>query len=209
MDVMTRPDYLISDIWTQDREDELQQWWNGTLVKKAISALRGRVPSKGFMANHFLWRVSARIFKKSPLELLRSWQLIYDSDALAAVLPSEGTSPEGPALMSTAFAQHLTRVLCHPVVLKLGPTVASRAVKTALQFAVLCRTDDRTGTWDFPDRSELGCPIVAALAEEVGTSLEGAESIHERHESPARPRPPTLYTVQPPLRNRTSLPWGG
>jgi hypothetical protein len=85
-------------------------------------------------------------------------------------------------VMSIAFARHLTSAFCHPLLLVLGPTVASRAIKTALQFAVLCRTDDRTGTWAFPDRSELGCPVVAALAEEVDISLEGAESIHERLE---------------------------
>lgn len=182
MNVIAGADITIDDIWTQSKEDELQQWWNGTQTKAAINELREKVPSKGFMTNHSLWRISARIFKQSPLELLRTWQLIYDTDLQAAALPAEGTSPEGSAMLSIAFGRNLTGILCHPLLLALGANVASRAIMTALQFAVLCRTNDRTGIWIIPDRSHLRCPVVIALAEELSTSLEGGESIHERHE---------------------------
>jgi hypothetical protein len=93
MNVMARRDALIDNISVQGKEDELQPWWNGTRTKAAIGELRGKVPTKGFMTNHSLWRASARIFKKSPLELMRSWRLVYDADIQAAALPSEGTSP--------------------------------------------------------------------------------------------------------------------
>lgn len=96
---------------------------------------------------------------------------------LSATLPV----PAGPPVWSIHFSKLLANAMSHPIILSQDPEEISRMVEIALQFSVLCRTNNQTGTWAMPDVSIFGCPIMDSLSDEVSTSLAGGETIHQRH----------------------------
>ncbi|KAJ4309801.1 hypothetical protein N0V84_011310 [Fusarium piperis] len=149
----------LSDTWTQQDEDAMMAEWDDspeTAVYASITTLNGAIPT--------LWKVCLRVFRCSPLDAISPLRgLRYQ--------PLVGRSQ--PGLWSREFCNRLSALITHPL-WKGSP----KRLAMALQYAVICRTDDRRH-WS-PD------PLCSALANlrrsiKQHKGLELSQSVHKMH----------------------------
>jgi hypothetical protein len=111
----------------------------------------------------------------SSTSLRKAWRL-SDSPAPEA----DSTVLNGAPVWSTRFAEGLGKLVCHPLVLGKRADFAWSLIEAALQFAVLCRTDERS--WDMEAlKATFGCPVLKTLRRQVEGVLKDGETLHERH----------------------------
>ncbi|KAF4467768.1 hypothetical protein FALBO_5363 [Fusarium albosuccineum] len=128
------------------------------------------------------WRVCTQRFRCSPFALLSPLRgLTYQT----AVRP-EGSDAE-PVLWDQEFCRQFSQVLAHPIWRR-----DVDVLTMVLQYAVICRTDDRR-LWKMPPTDSFG-PLA-----QLKTALESSEeplakSIHEMHEAARTAAPPKTFS---------------
>ncbi|KAL2670489.1 hypothetical protein Neosp_014277 [[Neocosmospora] mangrovei] len=132
LDVVVGPDQpTFNDRWTQ--ADELALEWNSSPEKTAFEGISGREQSL-----LSAWKICIRLFRCSPFTLLSPRRgLCYQE------MPGYATEPP-QILWGQNFCKELCRVMTHPI---WNGDVDVLAM--ALQYTVICRTDDRR-VWDIP-----------------------------------------------------------
>lgn len=106
--------------WTQDYEDALMKVWGDTAEKEAIDGIHGS--QEGPIS---LWRMTTHLFRKTPFAVMDPLLgLCFDGDD--AIRWSHG------------FCHALPAILAHPFWRQ-----DVKAVSRTIQYAVVCRTDDR------------------------------------------------------------------
>ncbi|KAF5005955.1 hypothetical protein FDECE_7623 [Fusarium decemcellulare] len=129
------------------------------------------------------WRVCTQRFRCSPFALLSPLRgLIYKP----AARPESG-DPE-PVLWDQEFCRQFSQVLAHPIWRR-----DVDVLTMVLQYAVICRTDDRR-LWSMPPTDPFG-PL-----DQLKTALESskeplARSIHEMHEAARTAAPPKTFSA--------------
>ncbi|KAM0548032.1 hypothetical protein ACHAPJ_010090 [Fusarium lateritium] len=124
-----------------------------------------------------LWKICIRIFRCSPYALLSHVQgLVY--------LPVFKPEDEPPAIWNQTFCDDLSHILTHPVW-----DGEVEFLQTALQYAVICRTNDRR-RWTMPLVNIDGGPLVRLKVAIRNSPDPLPLSVHEMHDA-ARSNGPT------------------
>lgn len=187
-DALVREEVRVgAEGWSQADEDELTTWWQSSWKKRCVDRLAHEGPGvKRFATNNLCWKVFARIFHSTPHRALRAWHLVYQPEQGLEVeqqpaLDTHSTVLNGAPVWSIRFAECLGKLVCHPLVLDRGRDFAWSLIEAALQFAVLCRTDERS--WDMQNlTATFDCPVLKTLRRQVGGPVEGNETLHQRHD---------------------------
>ncbi|KAL2681353.1 hypothetical protein Neosp_008964 [[Neocosmospora] mangrovei] len=149
----------LHDKWTQQDEDAMMAEWNASPEKVVYASISGPSPAITSM-----WKVSLRVMRRSPLDIIS---------------PLEGLRYQPPAAASQAgmwsreFCNRLAVLMAYP--LWQGTT---RRLVIALQYAVICRTDDRR-----PWKPSHDCPALTLLREymEQVHDSELSQPVHKLH----------------------------
>lgn len=138
--------------WTQQDEDKMMDEWNSSPEKESYASMR---PNPSLKA---LWKVCMRIFRCTPLDLLSPLlQLRYNASVVLA----------------QKFCNALSPLIPHPVW-----KGSAWRLAMALQYAIICRTDDRR-----PWRLEPICPALKRLNSSI-RRVKGSKMpfpIHQMH----------------------------
>ncbi|KAK7414214.1 hypothetical protein QQX98_006909 [Neonectria punicea] len=130
--ILGRPEPVYNDQWSEDQEQVLVEEWN---------EIYGKVNFKSSVADKTLvvWKISLRLFRCSPLRVISP---LYD--LMYMQLPNRnGSAPT--VFWSKDFCNTLARLMTHPFW-----NGDVNRLTLAIQFAVICRTDDRR-IWKIPN----------------------------------------------------------
>ncbi|KAM6519019.1 hypothetical protein FALCPG4_012674 [Fusarium falciforme] len=120
----------FDDEWSQADEDRLRNEWDQSNEKQSLAHVsRNTLPP---------WKVAMRLFRLTPVAIISPLEnLVYQP------LPARGSATASP-IYSEAFSTNLASILSHPF-------LESQIVRLvlALQYAVICRLDDRRH-WQVP-----------------------------------------------------------
>ncbi|KAH6897367.1 hypothetical protein B0T10DRAFT_584091 [Thelonectria olida] len=167
----------MDDSWTQADEDAVQAQWDSSPERRAFE-------TDGIMHDDHLklWRMCLRLFDCSPFHILsplRNLRYHATEDTL---------NGSGSIVWSLPFSRLFSALLTHPI------WHSSRnRLAMALQYAVICRTDDRR-VWKMPPTSKCAAlkrleaalgqtkGVLKALSEASGTA-EGLlpKPVHSMH----------------------------
>ncbi|KAH7198400.1 uncharacterized protein B0J16DRAFT_378838 [Fusarium flagelliforme] len=166
--------------WTEADEDHQKQIWSEAL--EAISNLDPTNHSRLITT----WKLCYRLYKTSPFGLFSPMR------GLCYLPNSEEHSQTSSVLWNIKFCEDLNRILTHRAWMGNVDVVV-----TLLQYAVICRTDDRR-VWQMPNIPIEGGPLVRLRA--TLQSLQGPlpVSIRKLHRE-ARAESPQLILC--PLSN--------
>ncbi|KAK7420580.1 hypothetical protein QQZ08_010339 [Neonectria magnoliae] len=131
--ILGRPEPVYNDQWSEDQEQVLVEEWD---------ALYGEVNFKGSSADKTLvvWKICLRLFRCSPLHMISP---MYD--LLYTHLPNKNDNALPTVFWSKDFCNTLARLATHPFW-----NGDVNRLTLAIQFAVICRTDDRR-VWKMPN----------------------------------------------------------
>ncbi|KAI8660112.1 hypothetical protein NCS57_00987600 [Fusarium keratoplasticum] len=149
----------LNNMWTQQDEDAMMAEWNASPEKVVYASING---PNGVITT--MWKVCLRVFRCSPLALISPRQgLRYQ--------PLAGPSQAG--LWSREFCNRLTALFVYPV-------WQGRPIRLAmlLQYAVICRTDDRRPWIPHPSCNALA-NLRQSMEQNKGSQL--LQSVHKMH----------------------------
>lgn len=139
-------DPTFDDTWTPGDEAALMREWNASKEKPAFEDINTTNPGTRIG----LWEVSFHLYRCSPFAIISPLRnLRYQS------IPCRNTKLEGGVLCPNDFCDGLSMLLTHPFW-----NGDLNILALALQFSVICRTDDRR-VWDMPPTA--GCPSLDGL----------------------------------------------
>ncbi|KAF4440360.1 hypothetical protein F53441_12308 [Fusarium austroafricanum] len=169
---LTQDEPRFDEQWT--RLDEQALPYYGSAAEDEIEELErkctGNTTKNSFHGDlAFLWRVSIRLYHSTPFTLLSPR---YGLDYIL-VSPSNN---EPGNVWGQNFAKSLSQVITHPFF-----RADIDLLRTVLQYAVICRTDDRR-PWKIP-MSVRGGPLTrmkADIESEEGSLSCSVHSIHKR-----------------------------
>lgn len=164
---------VANGLWTDEDEAELQAWWAESWRRSSIREADGNGTT--LSADVTVWKVSHEVYQRSPYSLLRAMHLVNKSSAHRIERPVF----EGDPVWIKNFAMNFQRLICHPFFRENGEGLVRMSL--ALQFSILCRTDARE-PWPMPWPASLTCPILLQLRDEANLSMEGSETIKQRHD---------------------------
>ncbi|KAJ4262941.1 hypothetical protein NW762_006554 [Fusarium torreyae] len=147
IDFMRRRHPQFGHRWTED-EDALA--YTSSLAHEQIEDLASDIRAKkrgDYSRLTTLWKVCLRVFRCSPFELLSPR---HNLD----FLPVTGPKNDSPAVWNQTFCDELSHIITHNV---WDGEVAS--LRAALQYAVICRTDDRR-RWIMPPLELESGPLI-------------------------------------------------
>lgn len=135
---------------------ELERQWDESPENEALS-------SSGYLRPMAAWKICLRKFRCSPLAIITPLRkLVYEQ--------TPSNSPFYPLHVSPVWGQtfwaQLSILLTHPVWMG-DPAVLAMF----LQFAVICRTDDRR-VWETP--TQIACPVLDRLRAAMRNSEDGS-----------------------------------
>ncbi|KAF5600424.1 hypothetical protein FPANT_2439 [Fusarium pseudoanthophilum] len=152
------------DGWSQAHEDAMNRMWGKTDHKEAVGGmLKNGKTTQGHLLS--LFKVCLRVYKMSPIRFMSFSNGVE-------YLGDRGSS----AIFSRAYSDELARLIVHPAFNGKKENVA-----IAMQYAVICRIDDRR-LW--PDTtSRPACPALIKMVEVMNESETGEseDSIHRTH----------------------------
>ncbi|KAF5617730.1 uncharacterized protein FTJAE_12520 [Fusarium tjaetaba] len=152
------------DGWSQAHEDAMTRMWEETDHKEAVGGMlkNGKTTQAHLLS---LFKVCLRVYKMSPIRFM-SFSLGVE------YLGDRGSS----AVFSRAYSDELARLIVHPAFNGKKDNVA-----VAMQYAVICRIDDRR-LWP-ETTSRPACPALIKMVEVMNESETGEseDSIHRTH----------------------------
>ncbi|CAJ0541183.1 Ff.00g079230.m01.CDS01 [Fusarium sp. VM40] len=157
----------ITDTWSQEDEDFIQAVWDESPEKQEVS----RINNSKNAALLKLWKCHLRVLRTSPHRVISPlFNLRYQTQG------NNNATVRGT--FSLAFCNSFTALLLHPC----WKAKVDRIV-WALQYAVICRLDDRR---NWPAAS-LGvkdsCPALKSLYEELSAMGNLPRTLHSMHVS--------------------------
>lgn len=160
--------------WTSEKEAALRRMPD---VKTAVAEINERDDKRAERVT--LWKICGRLWRCSPLRLIspRTCSLIYQSE------DTDRTKTKGNSVVwSAGFCKLLGRLLVQPL-FEEDP----RVLYTVLQFAVICRTDNRS-RWYLPEGGEF-CTTLAQLHESDVRGPTNLNALHEKLRKDAKIKP--------------------
>ncbi|KAJ4206469.1 hypothetical protein NW759_014255 [Fusarium solani] len=151
----------LNDKWTQQDEDAMMAEWDASPEKVVYASING---PNGVIAT--MWKVCLRVLRRSPLDVISPLEgLSYQ--------PLAAASQAG--MWSREFCNRLTALIAYP--LWRG---SPRRLVIALQYAVICRTDDRR-----PWKPWYDCPALINLGQSMDQveDSELPQSVHRMHKN--------------------------
>ncbi|KAG6258201.1 hypothetical protein E4U24_002913 [Claviceps purpurea] len=143
---------IIDEDWTAQDELWLMATWNNSSTKLALA----RIGSQN-QELHKLWRYTCTLMQCSPVAIISpQYGLIYDGFELTARLNSDQSDQSESPLWSEGFCKALHALVVHSF--WRGDV---RLLATYIQYAVICRTDDRQ-PWEMAMR-QSSCQDIEAL----------------------------------------------
>ncbi|KAJ4018716.1 hypothetical protein NW752_005844 [Fusarium irregulare] len=128
--------------WTKADEDHQKRVWS-----EALSAISD-ITAQNHSSLMTTWKLCYRLYKISPIGLLSPLR------GLCYLPSSEEQIQTSAVIWNTSFCRDLNRILTH------GELIGDVGfVVTLLQYAVICRTDDRR-VWQMPTSSIEGGPMM-------------------------------------------------
>ncbi|RMJ01900.1 hypothetical protein CDV36_015570 [Fusarium kuroshium] len=148
----------LSDTWTQQDEDEMLAEWDASPEEVACASIKGDGPTTT------MWKVCLRTFRCSPLGMI---------SPLMGLRYQTMPGPSQPGIWSREFCNRLTALI--PYSIWHG---RPKRLAMALQYAVICRTDDRR-----PWMLQSSCPALTRLRQFMDDveDSELSQSIHHMH----------------------------
>lgn len=165
----------FDDEWSQADEDRLRSEWDQSNEKQSLAHVsRNTLPP---------WKIAMRLFRLTPVAIISPLQnLVYQP------LPARGSATASP-IHSEAFSTNLASILSHPF-------WESQIVRLvlALQYAVICRLDDRRH-WEVPGFCDALRELTAAMDESPPELLNSIHEMHVEARSKCVPgRPPSAMS---------------
>ncbi|KAG5941092.1 hypothetical protein E4U60_000202 [Claviceps pazoutovae] len=149
---------IIDEDWTAQDELWLMATWNNSSTKLALA----RIGSQN-QELHKLWRMTCTVMQCSPVSIISpQYGLIYDGVELTAAFPwasrlgSDHSDQSESPLWSEGFCKALHALVVHSF--WRGDV---RLLATYIQYAIICRTDDRQ-PWEMAMR-QSSCLDIEAL----------------------------------------------
>ncbi|KAG6055531.1 hypothetical protein E4U17_002924 [Claviceps sp. LM77 group G4] len=147
---------IIDEDWTAQDELWLMATWNNSSTKLALA----RIGSQN-QELHKLWRISCTLMQCSPVSIISpQYGLIYDGFELTAAFSSRLDSDQNDQNESPLWSESFCKAL-HALVVHSFWRGDVRLLVNAIQYAVICRTDDRQ-PWEMAMR-QSSCLDIESL----------------------------------------------
>ncbi|KAH7262924.1 hypothetical protein BKA59DRAFT_505944 [Fusarium tricinctum] len=155
----------ITDNWAQEDEDFIQAAWDESPEKREVPRINGS--RHGTLLK--LWRCHVRVLQTSPHRVISPlFNLRYQAHG------NNDTTPRGT--FSALFCDNLASLIVHPC----WQATVERIV-WALQYAVICRLDDRRNWPAVSMEVKDSCPALRSLYEELSIMGPLPRSLHSMH----------------------------
>ncbi|KAF4943823.1 hypothetical protein FSARC_14821 [Fusarium sarcochroum] len=179
----------FGESWNEADENALQ--YINSPAEEAFAEMLVGITAKRYQYYSKLtccWKICIRIFRCSPFSLLSPLRgLVY----LPVSKPEE--EEESPAVWNQTFCDEMSHIITHGIW-----AGEAASLQAALQYAVICRTEDRR-RWVMPPLDLDGGPLVrlnAALQDSLGPL---PLSVHQMHRDARRNGPSVM--IRCPLSN--------